>query len=374
MFDPYHKWLGIAKDEQPPTYYRLLGIRANEQDPEVIEEAAIRQTTHLRTYQIGQHAEQCTRLLNEIAQARSTLIDAAKRKAYDASLTKRQQPEAKSAPTELITATRFAPPKQSCGARKLMLTCIVGGTALIGIGLVLWLFGGRPPADKKPPIADGTKKVTGAGVAKKKVQPKLAARPVARWVFDNSLRDTIGRLHGHAAGDPKFLGDKLRLGPSDTVTTDELASDLAERTLEVWLNLPVSNQKSADVMKVEQAGVWDGIKFSDFMPGRWTPGSDFRRRSHEFGEMPLETSGPADVLQLAAVYAHDNSITLYRNGQLLAGPFTPQGPCANLQNYEKGKAVVTFGGGIVCDLIEARLYNRALAGQEIAVSYQEMAR
>jgi WD40 repeat protein len=84
MFDPYHKWLGIKPGQRPPTYYQLLGIEPDEQDPEVIEEAAVRQTTHLRAYQIGAHADDCTRLLNEIAQARTILLNPAKRKAYDA--------------------------------------------------------------------------------------------------------------------------------------------------------------------------------------------------------------------------------------------------------------------------------------------------
>ena len=26
QFDPYHKWLGIPPEEQPPNYYRLLGV------------------------------------------------------------------------------------------------------------------------------------------------------------------------------------------------------------------------------------------------------------------------------------------------------------------------------------------------------------
>ena len=56
MFDPYHKWLGIPKDQRPPTYYQLLGIAGGESDVEVIEEAAIRQSTHLRAYQTGAHA------------------------------------------------------------------------------------------------------------------------------------------------------------------------------------------------------------------------------------------------------------------------------------------------------------------------------
>ncbi|MCI0381043.1 MAG: WD40 repeat domain-containing protein, partial [Gemmataceae bacterium] len=89
MFDPYHRWLGIPKDHRPPTLYQLLGIAANESDKEVIEEAAIRQTTHLRAYQIGPHAQDCTRILNEVALARTTLLNPAKRKEYDALLAQR---------------------------------------------------------------------------------------------------------------------------------------------------------------------------------------------------------------------------------------------------------------------------------------------
>src|SRR6266516_35989 len=86
MFDPYHKWLGIPKDQRPPTHYQLLGVSPTEQDPEVIEEAAIRQTTHIRAYQIGQHSAECTQLQKEIAKARLTLVNPAKRKAYDEQL------------------------------------------------------------------------------------------------------------------------------------------------------------------------------------------------------------------------------------------------------------------------------------------------
>src|SRR3954447_5892537 len=82
-FDPYHKWLGIPKHLRPPTYYQLLGLAAAEADREVIEEAAIRQTTHVRAYQVGPHAQACTRLLNEIAAARQVLLDPKRRKEYD---------------------------------------------------------------------------------------------------------------------------------------------------------------------------------------------------------------------------------------------------------------------------------------------------
>ena len=85
-FDPYHVWLGIPKDEQPPTHYRLLGVSARETSSQVIDEAVIRQTTYLRTYQSGKHARVCARLLEEVAHAGRVLLDPAKREAYDAEL------------------------------------------------------------------------------------------------------------------------------------------------------------------------------------------------------------------------------------------------------------------------------------------------
>ena len=90
-FDPYHVWLGVPKREQPPTHYRLLGVSKVETDKLVIEEAVIRQTTYLRTYQTGEHAQCCSRLLEEVAQAGRVLLDPAQRQAYDAQLQKAAQ-------------------------------------------------------------------------------------------------------------------------------------------------------------------------------------------------------------------------------------------------------------------------------------------
>ena len=36
QFDPYHVWLGIPPEEQPPSHYRLLGLRPLEADGDVI--------------------------------------------------------------------------------------------------------------------------------------------------------------------------------------------------------------------------------------------------------------------------------------------------------------------------------------------------
>jgi hypothetical protein len=83
MFDPYHKWMGIPKGPRPPTHYQLLGIMPTETDAEAIKEAALRQTAQVRVNQTGPHSELCTRVLNEIAQARAVLLNLKLRREYD---------------------------------------------------------------------------------------------------------------------------------------------------------------------------------------------------------------------------------------------------------------------------------------------------
>jgi hypothetical protein len=85
-FDPYHRWLGIAPKDQPPHHYRLLGIDLFEDDTEVIRDAAERQTVHVRNYQLGRHSALSQKILNELAAAKTCLLDRIKKTAYDAEL------------------------------------------------------------------------------------------------------------------------------------------------------------------------------------------------------------------------------------------------------------------------------------------------
>ena len=85
-FDPYHKWLGIPPGQRPPDHYQLLGIAHFESDPDVIANAADRQTTHIRSLRLGKHTHLCERLLNEISAARVCLLNARRKTEYDARL------------------------------------------------------------------------------------------------------------------------------------------------------------------------------------------------------------------------------------------------------------------------------------------------
>jgi hypothetical protein len=90
-FDPYHKWLGIPAEEQPPNLYRLLGIKPFEADPDVIQTAADQRMLHLRSYQTGKHADTSQRLLNEVATANVCLLNPAKKAVYDRQLAAESQ-------------------------------------------------------------------------------------------------------------------------------------------------------------------------------------------------------------------------------------------------------------------------------------------
>jgi hypothetical protein len=88
MFDPYDRWLGIPKDQQPADYFQLLDLDPDETDPRAIRAAAERQAGRITRHEDGPHGKLCARLLGEIELARETLTKPSKRKVYEAELRK----------------------------------------------------------------------------------------------------------------------------------------------------------------------------------------------------------------------------------------------------------------------------------------------
>lgn len=85
-FDPYHTWLGIPPEEQPPNHYRLLGITVFETNADAISNACDRQMLLLRTFQAGKHSALSQKLLNEVAAAKICLLDPDKKAVYNEQL------------------------------------------------------------------------------------------------------------------------------------------------------------------------------------------------------------------------------------------------------------------------------------------------
>ncbi len=87
-FNPYHKWLGIPPEEQPPNHYRLLSLITFEDDFDVIEAAVERQMGYLHQIATGPHLEQAQQILNELAAAKLCLLNPEQKATYDAKLRK----------------------------------------------------------------------------------------------------------------------------------------------------------------------------------------------------------------------------------------------------------------------------------------------
>src|SRR5208283_2682615 len=82
-FDPYFKWLGIPKADQPPHGYRLLGIEPFESDGDVISNAADGRMAQIKNFQSGKFAAVSQKLLNEVAAAKICLLNPQKKAEYD---------------------------------------------------------------------------------------------------------------------------------------------------------------------------------------------------------------------------------------------------------------------------------------------------
>ncbi|MEZ5942835.1 MAG: hypothetical protein R3C18_15690 [Planctomycetaceae bacterium] len=128
-FDAYHKWLGIPPQQQPPHHYRLLGVDPFEADVDVIEAAANQRLAYLQDLATGEHVAESQKLLNEISQARRTLLNPDKKFLYDMEL--RKQLEA--AAPKPATSER---PKEDKQRRHLL---VIGGV-MAALVLVVGLF------------------------------------------------------------------------------------------------------------------------------------------------------------------------------------------------------------------------------------------
>lgn len=139
-FDPYHKWLGILPKDQPPHHYRLLGIELFEADPDVIDSAADKQMTYLRSCASGPHVALSQKLLNEVAAARVCLLNAEKKRAYDTELTKK--------------LAQHGPLASLLPDSRRVRVIGIGAALAIALGAVVLVIATRedqpPPASKRP--------------------------------------------------------------------------------------------------------------------------------------------------------------------------------------------------------------------------------
>lgn len=148
-FNPYHAWLGIPPDQQPPNHYRLLGLELFEDDADVISSAADKQMAHLRSFQTGQHGTLTQKLLNEVATAKLCLLKPDKKAAYDARLRaalEEKTPSSDYAAIKDIVSQSKSPvsasaPSKSMSTRTIAMAC--GGAAVLVVLVLVFIFSGK---------------------------------------------------------------------------------------------------------------------------------------------------------------------------------------------------------------------------------------
>lgn len=260
MFDPYRKWLGIPSQQRPPTYYQLLGVAPEEIDREVIEEAALMRTAHVRNFQTGPHAEACQQILDEIALACETLLNPERRQTYDRQLERSAakasastpppkpsppaepslpppalQPQAAPTPKPMTAATA-APPVVRGPARSLLGVWIV--LALISVSILggTWLAL-RPRAPTPLPVADESPRDAGSEAAK-----DAAASP------ETAIADWQAQAKAMRAALPTG-GSEAILAAATWDSSTALRTQLAQARGDAQVRLEPSLQKLATLLE-----------------------------------------------------------------------------------------------------------------------------
>ena len=198
--------------------------------------------------------------------------------------------------------------------------------------------------------------------------------PFARWNFRDGLEDTVGGLHGQLQGTARLEGGGLRLDGGGYVSTPALATDVGEKTLEVWVQLSDLNQRGGGVLTVQDlgGGVFDSIVYGEQVAGLWIAGSNSFHRTLSFGAAVESASAP-EMVHLAIAYDVDGLIRCYRNGAPYGTPYRKGGRAS----FKAGESQVLFGlrhgapsaGRLLKGtLFEARLHLRALSAEEVAAS------
>lgn len=186
-FDPYHKWLAIPPQHQPPHHYRLLGIAEFEADADVIDAAANQRMSYLQDMAAGPHMAESQKLLNEIAAARRCLLNTAARSAYDTDLKTRLQPAAVATPADQPAEPQSNPAEplsqpQSEPTSRLPSFAVISAASLgilsiiVAIVLVSGFFGGEESGEKQNP-----------DLASLKVKWKLDERDGSHVMIDSKV-------------------------------------------------------------------------------------------------------------------------------------------------------------------------------------------
>ena len=205
-------------------------------------------------------------------------------------------------------------------------------------------------------------------------------KPALLWTFEAGAREEIAGLTATLNGGAAVSNGRLRLsGKGAFLQSAPLPREIKAKTLEAWVALTSLTQRGGGALSLESNGgrTFDGLVYGEQQPRKWIAGSNSFRRTRDL-KAPAESAKPGELIHVAAVYAADNSIQFYRNGQPYGERYTPTGAQSTLRAYPAGEAYVLIGlrhtgagnGFLAGEIEEARVYDRALSAQEIRASFR----
>jgi hypothetical protein len=106
QFNPYAEWLGLPADLAEPNHYQLLGLPDFEENAARIANAGDRAMSRVRGFRPGANARAWSKLLDELLLAKGKLLDADRKREYDAELRETAGP----AETEAGSTSSFSVP------------------------------------------------------------------------------------------------------------------------------------------------------------------------------------------------------------------------------------------------------------------------
>lgn len=203
--------------------------------------------------------------------------------------------------------------------------------------------------------------------------PEPGPVALARWVFGQSDPATPS---GTVQGGARLGAAALELPvPGAFFEGPWIQRDLRAKTLEAWVALDDLKQGGGAAISLERkgGGSFDAIVFGERQPGKWMVGSEGFTRTRDV-DGPAESTMPGAWIHVAAVFAEDNTVALYRNGEPYGKPY----PVPGLATFKAGEARVVLGrrhegGGrpwLTGAIQRAALYDRALTPAEVAASHR----
>ncbi|QDT07277.1 Planctomycete cytochrome C [Rubripirellula lacrimiformis] len=197
---------------------------------------------------------------------------------------------------------------------------------------------------------------------------------VARWEFDHDLSDSLGAMHGKAIGQARIQGGALILDGESYVETPAIPLDIAEKTLEAWIQLDNLDQRGGAAISIAsvEGGLFDAIVYGEREPKRWMAGSNSFARSDSFGGS--EDGDAVDrPVHIAMVYHKDGTIRSYRDGaayghSIRKSALQPFGSDATQLLFGLRHKPAVGNRFLKGKIYRAALYDRALTPDEIAIS------